>query len=118
MTIPVPTTPGRLDLTIFQGCAFSRVLAWKTDADPRVPIVLTGVTGVAKVMTADDTLIVSMTVTIDGAAGTIGLSLTVAQTLALQVRAGLLWDLVLTEGGVALAPLLAGRVAVREVQSA
>lgn len=117
MTIPIPTTPGRLNLDIYQGCAFSRVLAWKTDADPRVAIDLTGVTGAAKVYTSADVLVVALTVTIDGATGTIGLSLTVAQTAVLTVRSGLVWDLVLTEGGVALPPLLAGRVSIHEVQS-
>lgn len=105
---------GTYNFTIEQGSDFVRTLTWKDDAD--VLINLTGYTARMKIKTAvGGTQIISLTqaagITLGGAAGTIVITITAAQTTAFTVADFLtaVYDLELVSGAGFVTRLIQGR---------
>ncbi|NBX03384.1 MAG: hypothetical protein EBR02_04870 [Alphaproteobacteria bacterium] len=113
-------SPGNYDLTIYQGATFSQILTWKDGSGELVN--LTGYT--ARMMARESidaaSAFITMTtenggITLGGAAGTIALSISAANTAAITAQGGV-YDLELVSGGGVVTRLLAGNVFInREV---
>lgn len=119
---------GRYSFTIEQGATFSRTITYRNSAG--VAVNLTGYTARMKAKTADlATTILDLVdagasgsqinaITLGGAAGTVTLALTPAQTAALAATTDfdLVYDLEIVSAGGVVTRLLEGRVKVaREV---
>ncbi len=110
------TLPGKLDLKIYVGATFSVTLTWETGSTPAA-VDLTGYTAAMDIRSGEGgTLLLTLStsnsrITLGGAAGTIALTITAADTAALTE--GLYeYDLLLTSGGGVVTPLVAGTVTV------
>jgi len=103
--------PAQHDLTIYRDRDFSQVFTFKSHG---AAMVLTGYSAKAQIRpTPDsDTLIVDFTTAISGVAGTVTISLTAAQALAL-VDDLAFWDLVLTDTLALRQTYLEGQVQVK-----
>lgn len=110
-------TPGKLDLTIYQGATFSRTLLWEA-GQPPAPVNLTGYTARMQLRVTPDsgfTLLALTTensrITLGGAAGTIVLSLSAADTAALAFPRAV-YDLELVSPGGVVRRLVEGEVSL------
>lgn len=110
------TLPGKLDLKIYAGATFSLTLTYETGATPTA-VNLTGYTAAMDIRGGEGgTLLLTLStsnsrITLGGAAGTIALSISATDTLALAE--GLYeYDLLLTSAGGTVIPLVAGTVTV------
>ena len=100
---------GKYNFTIEQGVAFTRVVTWKDASGSLVN--LTNKTARMQVRRADGTVLLSLTdadgLTLGGAAGTITITLSSAQTTALSFDTEN-YDLEITEGPSVVKRLLKG----------
>jgi hypothetical protein len=101
---------GTYNFTIQQGATWTRTLTWKIDG---VAVNLTGYTARMQLREAG-TLVIELTtangrIALGGAAGTITLTITAADTTALNFKTAL-YDLELVSGGGVVTRLLEGRV--------
>lgn len=112
-------TPGIYDITIYQGASFAQTLTWQDENG--APVNLTTYT--ARLMArssvdATDAFITLTTenagITLGGAAGTIALSLTAAQTSVLEKTSGV-YDLELVVGTQVIRLLQGNLLVSREV---
>ena len=110
------TSPGNYDFTIYQGATFSRVLTWKDENN--VAINVTGYTARMQLRESQDAAAAFITLTTEnggialgGAAGTITLSISAANTAAITETSGV-YDLELVSAGGIVTRLLAGEVLI------
>lgn len=104
--------PGSLDLTIYQGATYTQTLTWKIDGDP---VDLTTYTARMQARTTYDApptlnLATGSGITLGGAAGTITISITAANTATLPAGR-YLYDLEMVNGST-VTRLLAGRLTI------
>lgn len=109
--------PGRYDFTIYQGANFDTTLTWKTGT-PATAVNLSGYTGrmqvresVASTAVALELTTSNGRMTLGGAAGTIALAITAADTTTLT-PGFYVFDVELVSGGGVVTRLLEGRVTV------
>lgn len=101
---------GDYDLTVHQGTAFSITFAAR-ESDETTVIPLTGYTGRAQIRKTSGSLIADFDVDVDGPAGTVTLSLTAAQTSAID-HSGL-YDVKLVPGSGDPIAFLGGSVTLK-----
>lgn len=114
------TTPGHYDFTIYQGATFSRVLTWRDENNDAIN--LSGYTARMQLRESTDAgdAFVSLTtenggIALGGAAGTVTLTISAADTAAIGETAGV-YDLELVSAGGVVTRLLEGEVLIsREV---
>ena len=109
-------SPGRYDMTIYQGASFDTTLTWKV-GDPATPVNLTGYTARLQVRTSVDAATTALELTtanggivLGGAAGTVALAVTAAATATLS-PGYYVYDLELVNGAT-VTRLVEGRVTV------
>jgi hypothetical protein len=109
-------SPGKYDITIYQGATFSQQFTWKDQAG--TPINLTGYTARMMARTSIDAPAAFLTlntanggIALGGAAGTITLNLSDAQTAAISVMQGV-YDLELIDSLAKVIRLLEGSVVI------
>jgi hypothetical protein len=114
---PMSAGPFRVNLTIYQGSTFLKTLTWKT-GEPAAPVDLTGCSARMQVRQPLDSSVVLLELTtgngriaLGGAAGTVELSMTAADTAALTWPYGV-YDLEIVHPGGDVRRLLAGKVKV------
>lgn len=109
-------TPGNYDITVYQGGTFSQQFTWRDQNN--APVNLTGYTARMMARASVDSASPFVTLTTEnggialgGAAGTITLAMSAAQTAALAAQNGV-YDLELVSGSGAVSRLLAGNLFV------
>jgi len=109
-------SPGRYDMTIYQGASFDTTLTWKV-GDPATPVNLTGYTARLQVRSSTDAATTALELTtanggivLGGAAGTIALAVSATATAALS-PGYYVYDLELVNGAT-VTRLVEGRVTV------
>lgn len=113
---------GEWNILIEQGATWARTITWYSDDAGTTPVDLTGYTARMQVKTyptAGQTAIVELTtengrIALGGAAGTIILTLTGAQTDALMETAAMVYDLELEAAGGTVTRLLEGTFEISE----
>lgn len=108
--------PGRYDMTIYQGASFDRTFTWATGT-PATNVNLSGYTGRMQVRSTVDaaTTVIELTtangrMALGGAAGTIAITITAADTATLSPGM-YVYDLELATG-TSVTRLLEGRVTI------
>lgn len=112
-----------LNLTIDQGCDFSKEFTWYSDYENLVPENLTGYTGKASIRATYESGVLAtftFTINVDPTTGNFTISLTNAQTAALvpgqtvtgcQTKSQIgVWDLIFTSQAGTIRKLLNGKV--------
>ena len=118
-------TAAEWNLTVDQGAYWSKVITYETGAtfDAVTPVNLTGYTARLKIRRkgSSDPALLSLThasgITLGGAAGTITVVLTAAQTAALPTGADLVYDLDVIDGSSRPYRLVRGKVTVQPGES-
>lgn len=109
----------KVNINILQGETFTRVDTWKAGAPNYTPVDLTGCTARMQIRTAVESAEVVLElstdngrITLGGAAGTITMRLTAAETAALPPRLQAVYDLEIVHSNGDVRRLMAGKVSV------
>lgn len=111
-------TPGKLDLTVYQGATWTQTLIWKTGA-PAAPVDLTGSAARMQARTrtdAPDPPLLSLTtenggIALGGALGTVDLTLSASATAALPAGS-FVYDLEIVHPDSTVTRLAMGRLKI------